>query len=1235
MVFNRHDIYTSSGSVMLYNSWTPYVSKFDTSSFYNWEQDNLPLYDLEERTYEMWEQGGFPTSSIPGFALTVSADTPTATLQANSTIFTSVSSCIAAIPKVVRFPVLIEVCNFGNMGPLELHNFRIEEGGSIEIINRNYGRIYNASAGIQGKIEAANITHNQSHSLISTFSDQNLSATFCSGLNSEGLMGGMRTSGIHIATPVFTAANPTVFNAGEGEARASAVHSFLYIDQILRKSPLSVSLYEEDTWGKDSQDYFHSRPYEKRALAIGSNDNSMGVADVSATDVYDSGLLVRSAGEVLDKVSGGMYMNNCSKISVQNCDGPIYIRNFIVDGSSQAANSGQEVGIHIVNSDVVLENCGAVRCRDAGFKFNNSKVMLSRSAFAYRAYDLSSATGRMPEKGVGFHAINSDVSISALLGPTSLTQWKYGNGGDWDASGDDIVICASRNYVGMKLDNSRLTGGFQRSFPGQDESGGTLALELNTGYGLQVNNSHIDLKGLIDVYENEEGIKLNNSYMRYEQLCVGRNNGKGLASNNSTILWDSNVEGFEQDARRQVDFSGNGQHINLENQSTFTFKKRNHIPELYGNTFIVSAVGREVGLPHPALPAISVSHNSQADFLNLKFLTRAPTHMLSNMPQYGLGAVVDKNSDVDFYGTKEGATFILGPDSYARQQYVAGVCADNNSTVGFHGPTFIGRFGVDVLANNNSTINITPPRIGNSFLADSSSFDLSAALNQTSVELHSTRACLVANKNSTINLENLGSFDNYWTRSAQGVTALAAGTDYQQTYGAESDGLSATIGYGSLQFFPNPQNSQAITHAKTDSLIQLNIDGRAEGTPIFSFQTNGNQFLISDNWFTNTLPGAGWIPSMAKASYGGVCVRAVEDSVVNVNNVCFPVGTNDSPLDGPYYDVSATPCDRLMIWNIADTSRLNASYCSVSGMYPADVGYHGPSAVWASALNVDAGPPVVGTGEMPASGAPSSTPDTGVLSVLDAFGAGSSVWAITSGTTINMPFKRIALGGWTGGGGGTLDPSFAADAGIAVSGGSGDTFGRVSPGIFGAGIQTYKNQGVFRLYFSPKSEVKLLQNDMSGWLYGSYTAAAGRTFSGVVGPAYQVFAQGYNMSANLSAVIPTGYYNASSFYPNLLKLSIDSQGCRVFDKLWTSGFYYCSEFVEDNPTQCMLDESAANTFANAKNASLGMSGKPRKVTLYRARSDSAANQGAEAYEGDVLATQGFKSANIFDLKRDN
>ena len=98
MPFNQFDVYTGSGSTTLFNSWTPYVSKFDTSSFYNWEQDNLPLYDLEERTYESWEQAGYPTSAVNGLSLTVSADTPTATLTANPNIFTTLSSCIAAIP---------------------------------------------------------------------------------------------------------------------------------------------------------------------------------------------------------------------------------------------------------------------------------------------------------------------------------------------------------------------------------------------------------------------------------------------------------------------------------------------------------------------------------------------------------------------------------------------------------------------------------------------------------------------------------------------------------------------------------------------------------------------------------------------------------------------------------------------------------------------------------------------------------------------------------------------------------------------------------------------------------------------------------------------------------------------------------------------------------------------------------------------------------------------------------
>jgi hypothetical protein len=60
MAFTASDIYLTSGLASLTNSWTENVTKFNTSSMYNWEQDNLPLYDLDERTNYLWEKLGYP-----------------------------------------------------------------------------------------------------------------------------------------------------------------------------------------------------------------------------------------------------------------------------------------------------------------------------------------------------------------------------------------------------------------------------------------------------------------------------------------------------------------------------------------------------------------------------------------------------------------------------------------------------------------------------------------------------------------------------------------------------------------------------------------------------------------------------------------------------------------------------------------------------------------------------------------------------------------------------------------------------------------------------------------------------------------------------------------------------------------------------------------------------------------------------------------------------------------------
>jgi hypothetical protein len=203
--------------------------------------------------------------------------------------------------------------------------------------------------------------------------------------------------------------------------------------------------------------------------------------------------------------------------------------------------------------------------------------------------------------------------------------------------------------------------------------------------------------------------------------------------------------------------------------------------------------------------------------------------------------------------------------------------------------------------------------------------------------------------------------------------------------------------------------------------------------------------------------------------------------------------------------------------------------------------------------------------------------------------------------------------------------SSLSEAGINVSG--------MTSYKIGSGPNTSKNQGCFRIYWTPKSSAKVLQTDLSGYFKGAYPHTG--NFSGVVGPAYQIFAQGYNCSAPVSAVVPTGQTNASGDYPDLLRLSYDSNGDGTADQLWTSGFYYCSEMLDENPTQCILDESAAKTFANAQNASVSLAGTPKKVTLVRARADAPENRGSEAYVGDASGSLGFKSAAIFDLSRDN
>lgn len=1184
MVFNSNDIYTGSGSAKVFNTWTPYVSKFDTSSFYNWEQDNLPLYDLEERTYELWEQAGFPTSAVPGIAFTVSGDAPAAHYEANPNTFTTVSACIAAMPKVIRFPILIEVGNIGDLGSLELHNFKIEEGGSIEIVNRAFGQTLNASSDVRSRYATGDLTYNKTHTAIQNFSSLDLSNTLTD------------SSCLDISTPVLRNTITALDSRVQGEPVASMV---LYPSLSLKRGMTSVSIKRNDFF-QNLQNEYLSTPYE-RAVNI-AVDNTLATLDVSSKNQNTELLTLRGGVVANDLIAGNCYFNYFKKISVRNCNGPVFIRNFFVDAETEGT-----IGIEVINSDVVLEHCTAVRAKEAGFKFDNSRVVLSRHAAAYRNYSLSTTTTRNEELGVGFHAVNSDVSISALP-VTTLTNGAY------EASGRDINIIASRNTYGFKFENSNLRGGFTRTNVGSEITGGLIMSELNTSAGINAFNSKVDVKGLIDVYGNYRGIEAKNSSFKFENINVEHHSEEGLVADNSNFIYDSSRKpgAAGQTARNSVLFQYNSQDLVLRNQSSFSFASKDHVPELYGNCRFGNSHGVNTWTDGKGnLATISVEDGSTADLLHAVIFPRHTADAQANVPMFGLAARAVNGSKLSFFGSKTGATLIMGPSDYSYQKLSAGVYADKQSSVNFHGPTAIAQFGVDVLVEDQSTLNIEPPRKSDSWALDASAFDLLDPENHTAVELHSTRSCLVANKNSKINLRDLGAWPALWVNGSTGIGVVAAGTDDDLL----NFGTSALFDHGGLQFYPNPQHSTGITTNNLDdvsaalSVADLNVD-----IPTFSKGTSALTYIVKDNPLSSPT-----ISDRAKVSIGGMCVRAAEDSTVNVQNVHFVHGNQSSPLDGAYYDASGDLCNRLMIWNIADTSRLNAAYCSVSGAHPYDSSYNGPSAIWVSSYD---GLPAT-TEYVPASGAPKSTPDTGTLSVLDEFGAGSAVHVIPSGVSYHSVYERF----YSLSDAPHINDATArnlVDAGINVS--------SLDTRLYGAPVGTVRNKGVFRIYFSVDPAAKYLAHDLSGFKHG---APGGADFSGRLGVVPQIFAQGYNMSAPVSATQLLGTAaEASSFYSQLVKLSYDDNGDGTFNDVHASGFYYAKEFVRDDPNQCMLDESAAATFANAKSASTGTSGKPKKVTVYNSGGATQdENKGAESFEHEEAI--GIRSFNIFDLERDN
>lgn len=903
MTFRSTDLYLTSGSSTLINNWVEPVTKFDTSNFYNWEQDNEPIHDLEDRTFFNWEKGGYSSSSIPGMCFLVSGG---ANVSAN--IFNDVSSCINALPDVIRFPIIIEIARFGDLGKLHLKNFKIVENGGLEIINRCYGKFYSASS--VAKSVTADTKTGYFHP--GAIKSADLSSTIAN------------TSAMCTSTLVFSATG----DDSRFEANNAMFVAIPGYESGGNKRTENLHFSRNDTGIMVSSNEFSLSEYE---TGDGGGDDTINLFDTSTFNKLNNAVVKRTDPADVDPVGGLVFGNHFTEVVVENCDGPLYIRNVLVDGGSGANGTlvyTTRKGFQVRSSDVVIENCAVVRCRDAGFAIDNSKVTLSRGVIAHRNYDLDATDNRNTSAVTpGLLANNSHLTVSSH---------QY-------ASGTDLLMMFSRNEIGVELINSQLDGG-----DGRGTTDGTTYFQtfFNNRSGLKLRGSTVNLNGRLDTFNNDVGVDSENSQILLDEITVEANQSEGMLLKQTAFVYGKAQLplGVNSIASMEQFFcSGNGQHLNLEHSSMWA-SYASSMPNKHGQFLLQNNHGRSnsVSSQKVSVPAIELD-NSYANLIHTRIETANGNDYGGDSAVFGAAIAANNNSVVELQGSKSVANIILGPNNRGKQVRSAGVFAGNNSEIKVQGPTLIAQFGVDLLAEDGSVITASPHKRNRDDL-DVSGWNLTDADNHTKLELHSTRAGIVVNRNSVLNLFDMGDVHNFWAES------LTSAIDYNKD---NEFVLSAVTTSGYVQFWANPYGPGGVH----------DVSSVAD-----TFNSNGHGLL-------NPLIPA--VETVDNYTRGGVCVRAVNNSEVYVRNVHFPAGWYNA--SGMIFDSSSGTCERLYIWNIADNSKLHASLMSVSGLYPSLAGYHGPSALYA------------GVAAAVTSGAPNSTPGTSSLSILDKYGKGGHI----------------------------------------------------------------------------------------------------------------------------------------------------------------------------------------------------------------------------------------------------
>jgi hypothetical protein len=921
MAFNANDLYLVSGNAGLSNNWVDSISKFTPTSFYNWEQDNEPLHDLDDRTTMLWERAGYPTqngvSGITGKVYVVSADAPFVQ-DSSGVIFKDLQTVFDSLPTVITHPIIIEIASSGNLGDVCLRNVKVGDGcngAGIEIINRMFARDYGLSSTLYKDSTTALSSLEVINELLdtkSTLLDINLVSS--------------------IVSPVLTKSRGWIVKQPFGRSAYSTPN---------------IVINRRDTLATLTTDSF---PFAGSYISVNDNTTLIGATSVS-----------RPALANTEFSNGAVYLNHFASFSIENCTGPIYIRNICVDGGFTT-----QTGMSINNSHgIVFDNLMVLGCYKYGIDANNSELKFRRSLICARNYNFPRNVS--DQNSAGLRATNSTLSVDLVTttgGPTLY--------------GANSPFIFAHQAIGLDLINSKFEGG---SFPGASGVASAISLSssptiiqsmYNTVYGVKMTNSVFNHAGILEVINNSTGIKCENSQLHLPMFVCEYNNTVGFDATNCNIRINPEMQKYNSGATygngtenySQWFFNKNFQHLKLQNSTWQIAPTRSKIAEYTGTSFFLSSYGDDsFASEQTTLPAIVVQKNSflQIPHIYSKVITGV-TFKNAN-PVLGACISVTDNSKALVQGSKYGSNQFVGSPSFNNN--VALVYCNNNSTFEANGNTLFCQAAINCLADNNSVISFKPHTNDNGTLAVSS-WELSSADSHTRIELHSYRSNIVVDNGSVFDVENLGDYRALWAASAASSVQAPVSESYK-TY---------TSG-GYLQFYPNPQDSNTVT---SYSLTPTNFSQYGD------YSNSHKYFLTSPTDATG----------IASISNGGMCVRALNGSKVRVFNTNLPAGWANTK--GIYFDVSSTECEKLRIWNIGAGSYLTASYLSVSGGWPTSrgVSYFGPSAYWYTS----AGAIVSGYFAQDINGESTS------LSRLDSFGSGTGYSTGFGGDAGNFgPFR--------------------------------------------------------------------------------------------------------------------------------------------------------------------------------------------------------------------------------------